>query len=404
MKTVNISSKIIAILILITIINCYRNDSQQKVAQIPINKVDSLTRLISNKYLKIIDSLENTMSNNTKSEINNENFTILQRAIYVLFNIAGNEFYGYGTAFVIDSSGLAISNYHVVEGADKLIARRSVDTFFISAKILEINSDLDYAILKFDSTFQPYDIMKVSSDLPSIGSDCYAIGHPIGESYTLTKGIISQFRWDTSYIQTDAAISQGNSGGPLINSKLEVVGVNTMSKIGGQNLNFSLSINMVPFRKYLPSNTNITVRLNPNLPDNPSHPQSSEVATSISNKVCLDRAVRTYLDALVYNNIQGLEAICAQTLMQLENERNVKKSEVGKILKGKGLDKAGYTVEKSVIEWENVQYQHNSASADYIITFKNSKNNYIISHLKANIVLNNQCEIIRAQTELINSF
>ncbi|MCB9321944.1 MAG: trypsin-like peptidase domain-containing protein [Lewinellaceae bacterium] len=387
--------------VLLTFFSCgqAKMDNSAMETSIPIDTIG--TTVAPNQ--RIIDSLKFEISR-LKNNDHTDQFEDLKKAIYIIYNIIDSNNINRGTAFVIDQSGVAISNYHVVENAFAIVAFKTGDTNVINVEILEFNPELDYAILGLDPTIRPYMTIPIASNLAPVGSDCFAIGHPLGLDYTVTKGIISSYRKDKNWIQTDVAITHGNSGGPLLNHNLEVIGVNT-GGIDGQSLNFALNIQMIPYQQYInliSTEQNISTQT-ATVSDQPMS-KLKEPSFNSSSKVCLDKAVRSYFEAIVYDDFQNLEAICAPTLIQFENERNVKKSEVRKILQKKGLDKSGYEVEKAIVEWDNIQYQNNSVSADYIITFRNSNKKYIISHIKATIHLNSQCEIVRAQTELINSF
>lgn len=109
--------------------------------------------------------------------------------------------------------------------------------------------------------------LPLSKDKVQIGEDVHAIGHPLGEDWTYTRGYISQLRkgytWRTGItehhladvIQTQTPINPGNSGGPLLNENGELIGINTFGNVNGQNINFSLSLTTV--KKFLSSKKNV---------------------------------------------------------------------------------------------------------------------------------------------------
>lgn len=159
---------------------------------------------------------------------------------------------GLGTGFIISQDGYICTNYHVIIGADKVRVR--VDDREYPARIVGQDPVIDLALLKIDSARNFDPVYFGDSSKVRVGDWAIAIGNPFGYDKTFTVGVVSAVRGDrdevgNSYIQTDASINQGNSGGPLLNIDGEVVGVNRMifSKSGGGNLGigFSIPINTV---------------------------------------------------------------------------------------------------------------------------------------------------------------
>jgi serine protease Do len=145
-----------------------------------------------------------------------------------------------GSGFVIDPSGLIVTNNHVIADADEITANFADGRKF-DAKIVGIDDKTDLALLKIDAP-APLQAAKFGrSDKMRVGDWVLAIGNPFGFSATVTAGIVSALDRDINsgpydhYIQTDASINRGNSGGPLFNIGGEVVGINTaiMSPTGG---------------------------------------------------------------------------------------------------------------------------------------------------------------------------
>jgi serine protease Do len=144
---------------------------------------------------------------------------------------------GSGTGFIVDKNGYIITNNHVVEKADRVKVRLSGDDVEYRAKVIGYDSETDLAVLKID-TKQPLDPVQIgNSDSVQTGDWVIAIGSPFGLQATVTAGIISAQRTNRdlpgtrtfqNFLQTDAAINPGNSGGPLLNTRGEVIGVNTM--------------------------------------------------------------------------------------------------------------------------------------------------------------------------------
>ena len=157
-----------------------------------------------------------------------------------------------GSGFIIDEEGYIITNNHVIEEADEIKVRLS-DKEEYDAKIVGKDIKTDIALIKIDPPNGLPFVKLGNSDELKVGEWVMAIGNPFGLSQTVTVGIVSA-KWRKigagpyeNFIQTDAAINQGNSGGPLFNTRGEVVGVNTaiFSTSGGNiGIGFATPINL----------------------------------------------------------------------------------------------------------------------------------------------------------------
>ncbi|MEW5725117.1 MAG: trypsin-like peptidase domain-containing protein [Thermodesulfobacteriota bacterium] len=154
-----------------------------------------------------------------------------------------------GTGFIIDPSGLVLTNDHVIREADEILIR-TIDGQEYTAKALARDPKSDLALLKIQGlgTF-PY-LALGDSDRIQIGDWVVAIGNPFGLEHTVTAGILSA-RGRTigagpydDFLQTDASINPGNSGGPLLNLAGEVIGINTAIVAQGQGIGFAIPANM----------------------------------------------------------------------------------------------------------------------------------------------------------------
>lgn len=160
---------------------------------------------------------------------------------------------GLGTGFIIDKEGHILTNNHVVEGADKITVTLS-DKKEYEAKVIGTDSKTDLALIKVDGARDLKPLALGDSDKLEVGDWVVAIGNPFGLDNTVTAGIVSaKYRRNLNtasyedYIQTDAAINQGNSGGPLMNTDGEVIGINSSiySQTGGSiGIGFAIPINM----------------------------------------------------------------------------------------------------------------------------------------------------------------
>ncbi len=160
---------------------------------------------------------------------------------------------GQGTGFVLRSDGLILTNCHVVEGAGDIRVRLEDDRE-IAAQLIGKDERTDIALLKIVAP-KPLAVASLgNSDELQIGEWVVAIGNPFGLDHTVTAGIVSaKGRRDVrpgpsgfyDFIQTDASINPGNSGGPLVNTRGEVVGMNTAINAQAQGIGFAIPINMV---------------------------------------------------------------------------------------------------------------------------------------------------------------
>lgn len=174
------------------------------------------------------------------------------------FNIREQE--GLGSGFIINENGYVVTNYHVVNGAQE-VKVIFYDGKEVNAKVVNYDAERDLAVVKItDDVKMPGVAQLGNSSSVKAGEEVIAIGNPLGKEFssTVTKGIVSSPNRKMStengnvldYIQTDAAINPGNSGGPLINSKGEVIGVNTAKKVGEdiEGIGFAIPINEVKDR------------------------------------------------------------------------------------------------------------------------------------------------------------
>jgi len=166
-----------------------------------------------------------------------------------------------GSGFIVDPKGYIITNYHVVDKADKIYVKLSTDPdnedMGRPARVIGVDKSTDIAVIKIDTDKPLPTVTLGNSDNAEVGDWVVATGSPFALAQTVTAGIISaknrtiepgasgQFQ---HFIQTDAAINPGNSGGPLLNMNGDVIGVNTAiyTQSGGyQGLGFALPSNTV---------------------------------------------------------------------------------------------------------------------------------------------------------------
>ncbi|HEY3626649.1 MAG TPA: trypsin-like peptidase domain-containing protein [Terracidiphilus sp.] len=193
------------------------------------------------------------------------NIAVYKRVLPAVVNITStslvfNFFYGpvpqqgQGSGFILDKAGHILTNFHVVEGANRGVEVQLSNKHRYPAKVVGTDKTHDLALLQIEaSNLEP--VTLADSAQLSVGQKVFAIGNPFGLAGTMTRGIISSIRQVRGAegapiedaIQTDAAINPGNSGGPLLNSKGEVIGINTMIASNGaeqsSGIGFAIPIN-----------------------------------------------------------------------------------------------------------------------------------------------------------------
>lgn len=165
---------------------------------------------------------------------------------------------GLGSGFLIDATGLLLTNFHVVEDAESIeVTFQQADGTErkVTAKVLGTAPEYDVALLQTDEKLQAAITYLGNSDTTKIGDWVMAVGNPFGLSHSVSVGIISaKERREVSpsgrrglynFLQTDASINPGNSGGPLINMRGEVIGINSAINAAGSGIGFAIPINMV---------------------------------------------------------------------------------------------------------------------------------------------------------------
>jgi S1-C subfamily serine protease len=190
-----------------------------------------------------------------------------------------------GTGFLVDSSGLILSNWHVTDKTKKMFIWTLPDEGVVDAEsvfanknyyfgsVVAENKKEDLALIK--AIGLPKNIKPVnlgSNDEINVGDNVYAIGHPVGLPWSFSSGMVSQkrknYKWTyadesehlATVVQMQTPISTGNSGGPLFSGKGKVVGVNTLMQGEGQNLNFAVAVDHV--KKFIKDNPSVT-KINP---------------------------------------------------------------------------------------------------------------------------------------------
>ncbi len=155
---------------------------------------------------------------------------------------------GVGSGFAIEEN-IIVTNAHVVEDS-KNVAVTLYNGDTIEGLVIKTDETQDLALIQVDETLVP---LKVSEEKPAIGQEVYAIGAPRDMPYTMTKGIISALDrklGKNSYIQIDASINSGNSGGPLVDENGNVIGIITLKATDAEGIGFAIAASeMLSFTK-----------------------------------------------------------------------------------------------------------------------------------------------------------
>jgi S1-C subfamily serine protease len=199
-----------------------------------ITMINELSRNLMNINLNLKKEI-----GSIKAKTSQDFSGVIEPALKSVVNIKTNV--AQGTGFIISDEGYIVTNAHVLNRARYATAITSEQESY-NMKLIGYNLTLDIALLKIDGEFSSLELEK--SKNVKIGEKVIAIGNPLGLSFSVTEGIVSGVdrAGDNglyAYIQTDAALNPGNSGGPLINSDGKVIGINNF-KIRGENIGFAL--------------------------------------------------------------------------------------------------------------------------------------------------------------------
>lgn len=171
--------------------------------------------------------------------VKSENFAgIVQKVIQSV--VAINTDAGIGSGAIVDEAGYVVTNRHVVEGATQGSAK-TTDGAHHQVRVVKKSDTSDLALLQIQGSY-PF-LTFGNSEKVAVGSRVVAMGSPAGLEFTVSEGIVSAKRriGDFDYIQTDLSLNPGNSGGPLINARGELIGINTIKLKGFEGLGFALS-------------------------------------------------------------------------------------------------------------------------------------------------------------------
>ena len=198
------------------------------------------------------DVIKPVFQNGTEEFTGKEIFKKYNSAVFMIYATDGSGM-GQGSGFVVNSSGLAVSNFHNFDGMEAWgVKMYGKDKLYIikASDIVAYDRDQDYIIFKIPSEIlkdfekNTFDYIPVSKQMIEVGDKVYAIGSPRGLENTFSSGEVSQIREGDKYrIQISAPIDHGSSGGVLINDRGEAVGITSAGRDdSGANLNFAIDL------------------------------------------------------------------------------------------------------------------------------------------------------------------
>ncbi len=217
-------------------------DTQSKLNELTNNviKTKGDLNLLTNQIDTIDDQFEE-LKVSTGSDFSG----IIEDAIKSVVTIRTDV--GQGTGFIISEEGFMITNAHILSGGQQIESlnyeQERMETSFVGYDL-----DSDLALLKVNGNFKPLKL--ANSNEVQIGERVIAIGNPLGLQFSVSQGIVSAIHREGpnaigKYIQTDTALNPGNSGGPLINTDGEVIGINNFKIGDSENLGFALESNYI---------------------------------------------------------------------------------------------------------------------------------------------------------------
>ncbi len=211
------------------------------------NKINSLAESITSSINSLVSSQDTLKKQigEIKAQTSADFSGIIEQEIKGVVTIKTDV--AQGTGFLITEDGYIVTNAHVLSGAH-LANAYTFDSSRYPADLVGYDSDIDIALLKINGLFSKLTLG--NSDSTKIGEKVIAIGNPLGLSFTATEGIISARDREGEnglpyYFQTDVSLNPGNSGGPLINTAGNVIGINNFKISSAENIGFALESNYI---------------------------------------------------------------------------------------------------------------------------------------------------------------
>jgi serine protease Do len=220
-------------------------------------------RIPEREVLSILDDTEGATTN----KVSHENYSVADSQ-YISTSVASKKYaeavvvvkspHGLGSGFIVNDEGYLVTNFHVIKGARHLTVTRFKQDGATLKRIIHREVEIvatapfyDLAILKLKDQKDDFTTVILSpSDDVEIGETVFAIGNPLGLERTVTEGVVSQSERSFNghlYLQVDAPVNPGNSGGPLFNGRGQVIGVINMGVPSMEGLNFAIPVREVKY-------------------------------------------------------------------------------------------------------------------------------------------------------------
>jgi S1-C subfamily serine protease len=242
---------------------------EERLRDMIVRGESAIRNILSSSIPNTVDEyrIETTLNNIKKNLILEESrgvggITVYKKASHAIVLVVTNE--GTGTGSILDKEGHVLTNWHVIQGYDRVaiffkpkkdVELKGEQLYF--AKVIKVDQVTDLALLKIENPPVNLPTLKLGNiDDVEVAQDVHAIGHPGGEIWTYTKGIISQIRpnyeWaydnkvlhESKVIQTQTPVNPGSSGSPLLNDNAEIIGINSFTR-KGEGLNFAVSVDVI---------------------------------------------------------------------------------------------------------------------------------------------------------------
>ena len=214
-------------------------DTQNKLNELTENLIDTRESFIS------LDESLNLKLSELKLSASPDFSGIIENSIKSVVTVKTDA--GQGTGFLITEDGYIVTNAHVLYGGREVyILNYEQDKH--KTELIGYNKEFDLALLKIEGEYTELELS--NSDNVQVGEKVIAIGNPLGLQFSVSEGIVSAVKREginkiPAYIQTDAALNPGNSGGPLINKQGKVIGINNFKVGSSESLGFALESNYI---------------------------------------------------------------------------------------------------------------------------------------------------------------
>lgn len=219
-----------------------KTDTQSKINSITISVLKTENELRSlGSQLGSIDEEISLLKNAASEDFSGVIEKVIRSVVTIRTDVSQ------GSGFIIDEKGYVVTNAHIMKGA-KAASVITYEGEIHGVNMIGEDSTMDLALLKIEGDFTKLEL--ANSDNVQLGEKVIAIGNPLGLQFTVTEGIVSAVKRRgmnnlNAYIQTDAALNPGNSGGPLINKQGQAIGINNFKVGGGESLGFALESNYI---------------------------------------------------------------------------------------------------------------------------------------------------------------